>query len=376
MIDTFKTYFQRHFAFETIFDSEAKEKDQAVPEKHALDKSKQFFLYFLRISPFLCGLGFGFSFLPAFQTNALYEMSLLGIPISLDFTGILKIICVSGLIGFGTNYIAIKMLFRPVDKRPILGQGLIPSQKDRIIYNLAQGIYRHVLNQDLIRKRVEDTGLVKKVNSLVMDGTVGLLKDSELRDHIKQIIVESMEDYAGRDDVKKEIGDMIDVRLEQNLDKGLKKFLLQTYKKYNKEDYEEVIEKIVKNLPQLALEAIEKLEDQLDRAAAYIRKEKEQTAEKIMDLFIDLLNKLDITDLLAKQMAHFNASELERLVWESTNEQLRYIQYLGTILGMLGGLLIWEPELMITVYVLLIGVIVGLDALLYKLANKRTLQKK
>ena len=164
---------------------------------------------------------------------------------------------------------------------------------------------------------------------------------------------------------------MIDMRLEQNLDKGLKKFLLQTYKKYNKEDYEEVIDKIVKNLPQLALEAIEKVEDQLDRAAAFIRKEKEQTAEKIMDLFIDLLNKLDITDLLAKQTAHFNAAELERLVWESTNEQLRYIQYLGTILGMLGGLLIWEPELMITVYVVLIGTIVGLDSLLFKFAANK-----
>ncbi|MEM8889246.1 MAG: DUF445 family protein [Bacteroidota bacterium] len=370
MIDTFKTYFQRHFAFDSLFDSKESGKAADVPEKYGLNKSKQFFLYFLRVSPFLCGMGFGLSFLEAFQTNHLITWDIFGYPLILNFAGILKIICVSGLIGFGTNYIAIKMLFRPVVKRPILGQGLIPAQKDRIIYTLAQGIYRHVLNQDLIRKRVEETGLVKKVNSLVMDGAVGLLQDEELREHIKSIIVESMNEYAEREDVRKEIAEMIDTRLEQNLDKGLKKFLLQTYKRYNKEDYEEVIEKIVKDLPQLALEVIEKLEDQLDRAAAYIRKEKEETAEKIMDLFIDLLNKLDITDLLAKQMAHFNEAELERLVWESTNEQLRYIQYLGTILGMLGGLLIWAPELMITVYALLIGIIAGLDSLLFRIATK------
>lgn len=370
MIDTFKTYLQRHFAFDTLFDSQSAEQSVEVPERHGLNKSKQFFLYFLRVSPFLCGLGFALSFFDPFKTAHTTSFEIFGLAMNLDFEDFIKTICVSGLIGFGTNYIAIKMLFRPLVKRPILGQGLIPAQKDRIIYTLAQGIYRHVLNQDLIRKRIEDTGIVKKVNGMAMDGAVGLLQDEELREHLKSTIVDAMNDYAGREEVKKEIADMIDVRLEQNLDKGLKKFLLQTYKRYNKEDYEEVIEKIVKDLPQLALEVIEKLEDQLDRAAAFIRKEKEQSAEKIMDLLIDLLNKLDITDLLAKQMAHFNEAELERLVWESTNEQLRYIQYLGTILGMLGGLLIWEPELMISVYAILIASIAGLDSLLFKIAAK------
>ncbi|MEM6805888.1 MAG: hypothetical protein AAF696_31110, partial [Bacteroidota bacterium] len=136
MIDTFKTYLQRHFAFDTLFDAQSSEQNVEVPERHGLNKSKQFFLYFLRVSPFLCGLGFGLSFLEPFQTAHSIPYEIFGFSQSLDFTGILKIICVSGLIGFGTNYIAIKMLFRPLVKRPILGQGLIPAQKDRIIYTL------------------------------------------------------------------------------------------------------------------------------------------------------------------------------------------------------------------------------------------------
>ena len=368
MIDTFKTYFQKYFAFDSLFESEGVGDKLNKPVKYQLSKSKKTFLLLLQISPYLCGIGFALSFFPYFQTPFTYTIG--NGAFSLNFEGILLKICVGGLIGFGTNWLAIRMLFRPIERRPLWGQGLIPAQKDKIIFSLAQGMYNHILNQDLIRKRVEETGLVTKVNNLVMEGTMGLLKDEELRGEIKQTIYESMEEYAEQEEVRKEIRDMIDLRIENNLDKGLKKFLLQTYKRYNKDDYEEVINKVVSDLPKVALEVMDKLEDQLNRAAAYIRLQKSTTAEQIMNIFVDLLNRIDITDLLTKQMAHFDEKKLERMVWESTNDELRYIQYLGTILGMLGGLLIWQPVIMIITYLGIFAVIYLIDFLLFKFQNK------
>src|SRR5699024_10100300 len=55
---------------------------------------------------------------------------------TLNFSGLLKIVSVSGLIGFLTNWVAITMLFKPAQKRPLLGHGLIPAQKNRIAYRL------------------------------------------------------------------------------------------------------------------------------------------------------------------------------------------------------------------------------------------------
>ena len=142
----------------------------------------------LKVSPWLCASGFGLTF-------SIILISELGASVEGGFIGtinaftqeyevllnILKTLSISGLIGYGTNYIAIRMLFRPVERRPIWGQGLIPSQKDRIIYTLAEGLHKHILSQELIRKRVEESGLVRKVNELAMDGVVGLIKDDELR---------------------------------------------------------------------------------------------------------------------------------------------------------------------------------------------------
>ncbi|MGN8226664.1 hypothetical protein [Gracilimonas sp. BCB1] len=46
-----------------------------------------------------------------------------------SFEGLLRIISISGLIGFLTNWLAITMLFRPTHKRPILGRVLFPLRK-------------------------------------------------------------------------------------------------------------------------------------------------------------------------------------------------------------------------------------------------------
>ena len=48
---------------------------------------------------------------------------------SVEFEGLMRILSISGLIGFLTNWLAITMLFRPAKRRPIFGQGLVPAQK-------------------------------------------------------------------------------------------------------------------------------------------------------------------------------------------------------------------------------------------------------
>ncbi|MEZ4774882.1 MAG: DUF445 family protein [Bacteroidia bacterium] len=374
MIDTFKTYFQKHYNLESLFRKGPVPDDTVSFNKFRLSPGKRLMMYALQFSPLLCLISFSGIFLMQLAAGMgattgwiagignFYESS--------QILPALYIISVSGLIGFGTNYIAIRMLFRPVVKRPVWGQGLIPAQRDRIIFTLAQGMHKHVLNEELIRLRVEQTGLVKKVNNLVMDGTSGLIQDDELRSMLKMMIFDSMTEYAQREDVRKEIREVIDQRLETNLDAGLKKFILQTYKKYNKEDYQEIIDKIVRDIPKIAMEVIGKMEQQLDRVAAYVRIQKGYTEKQIMNIFVDLLNRIDITDLLAKQMAHFDEAKLERMVWEATNEQLLYIQYLGTILGILGGLLIWQPQLMGAVYVIGFSLLWAIDVLIFRIKQK------
>ncbi len=366
MRETIKTYLERYYPLRDLL-GRVNEADEEVSfNKFKLSGPKRLFLYLLKISPYICGVlfigSFGISTIhtitPLPEVKAFYESNFL------IFDAILTI-AVSGLIGYGTNYLAIRMLFRPVERRPVWGQGLIPAQRDRIIITLAKGIHKHILNQELIRKRVEESGLVTRLNEILIKGTGGILRDEALRRALKNFVYDALLDYSQQERIRNDIYQIIDTRLEKNLNGGVKKFILQTYKRYNKEDYEEIIRKIVEDIPKIAMDVMDNFEEELNRLAAYVRTQKTITEDFMMKVFVNTINRLDITGLLYKQMEHFDESRLERMVWEATNEQLLYIQYLGTLLGILGGLLIWKTQIMIVVFIVIFGLLYFLDKALY-----------
>ena len=357
-------YLNKHFPLKSLLFKQEKLIGNLGFNQHEGSKALKFFIRFLQLLPWICAIGFGISFFPFAQFSYSFQLPLIEKTVS--FEGFLRIIAVSGLIGFSTNKLAIRMLFRPLKKRPIWGQGLIPAQKDRIIFTLAKGMHEHILSQKLIRKRLESSGLISRINHLLIQGSIGVLQDEELKESLKKMIYEGMKSYLSEQNVRQEIINIIDQRVEENMEAGVKKFLLQTYKRYNKEDYEEIIQKVIRDIPKVSIEVLNKIEEELDRLAALLRHKKNWTEQFIMDLIMDTLEKIDIPGILRGQMEHFDEERLERMVRDATNEQLIYIQYLGALLGMLGGLLIWQPELMTLTFILLFGLLYLLDHLIFQ----------
>ncbi len=368
-----KAYLRKYFPFESLFTQRPERGEEHDFNRYKLTSGMRWIMAGLKLMPWLCMLGFGFTFGVILLGNTFELAAVSGFYQQYEaWITALNIVAISGMIGYGTNFIAIRMLFRPVQRRPIWGQGLIPGQKDRIIYTLAKGMHKHILSEDLIRKRVEETGLVRRVNDLMLDGGIGLVQDQRLRDELKLFLHGVMIEWSQRPQVRRRVIEILDSHLEEKVEEsGLGTFIFQTYKRFNRDQYEEVINKITEELPKVALKVIDRMEEELDTVAAFLRMHKKTTREQIMQVFIDLLNRIDITDLLAKQMAHFDETRLERMIWEATNEQLLYIQYLGTVLGILGGLLIWRPALMGPAFVGVFLVLWGLDHVLFRWQQRR-----
>ncbi|MEM6346189.1 MAG: DUF445 family protein [Bacteroidota bacterium] len=368
MKDTFTKYLQKHFPFQEVFGTETQTDGTQAFNQFTVPASKRIILTLLMISPYLCGIGFlssyGIKLAITFEWIQAFEAS------NMMWINLAFYTCVSGLIGYGTNWLAIRMLFRPLERRPIWGQGLIPAQRDRIILSLAAGMHTHILSQERIHQRIAETGLVPKINNLFMDGSSGLVRDVELRAELKRLIHEGMSEYANREDVRKEVREIIDSHLEENVEGGVKKFLLQTYKRYNKNDYQDMIDRVVGDIPNVTLKVVERLESQLDELADLIINEKETTEAKIYEVLESSLEKIDITGLLVKQMENFDEVKLEKMVRDATNEELKYIQYLGTVLGLLGGLLIFDPETTGPIYLLIFSILWGLDWAIFRFRKK------
>lgn len=78
---------------------------------------------------------------------------------------ILVMMIIGGFIGMMTNFIAIRMLFRPY-KAIFIGKwrlpftpGLIPKRRDELAQKIGQVVTEHLLTGDMIQKKLQDEGL-------------------------------------------------------------------------------------------------------------------------------------------------------------------------------------------------------------------------
>lgn len=363
-----KKYFTRHFEFGKLFESEEDPEGLKAPARRNASAGFKLFVGILRLLPWICAAAFGLSFWIDFGPQD--TLTILGY--TLELNALLRVVSVSGLIGFSTNWLAIKMLFKPVYRRPIWGQGLIPAQKDRIVWQLAGGIHTHILSEDLIRARIEDSGLIKKVNSILIRGTEDLLHDDEFREEIKELVHKHLRENMEREEVRLRFTRVINEKLEENMQSGLKGFMFKTYKRLNKSEYEVALDNIINRVPDTVVEILDEVEAETGNLINWI-KEREADMEQFSTRLVqDVLERLNIREILSRQMAHFDEAKLEQMIWNATNQQLLYIQYLGTLLGLLGGLLIWQPEAILVLYAGIIGSLFGLDVLLHRLKKQKS----
>lgn len=70
---------------------------------------------------------------------------------------LLLLIAIGGIIGYVTNKVAIKMLFRPINPikiGPFTLQGVFPKRKDKMAESLAETIEKELLNKDQIMSQI------------------------------------------------------------------------------------------------------------------------------------------------------------------------------------------------------------------------------
>jgi uncharacterized membrane protein YheB (UPF0754 family) len=96
----------------------------------------------------------------------------------MDVVRFILLVLIGGLIGWLTNKVAIKMLFRPINPVKILGlkiQGVFPRRKDQIAISLASIIEQELLSKEVI------------MSQLLSEEKIVIIKDK-----IKKTIVEKL----------------------------------------------------------------------------------------------------------------------------------------------------------------------------------------
>ncbi|NND72163.1 MAG: DUF445 family protein, partial [Rhodothermales bacterium] len=205
---------------------------RSSPEPPRLSSGYDRFLPLLKIIPIFLLLGFAGSFLWDFDSVSIQLFSR-----SLPLDGLLRIVSVSGLIGFLTNWLAITMLFNPREQRPIFGRGLIPAQRERVIYRLATAVSEELINEEIIAAKIEESQVISRYRELAMTVTRGVIEDPEFRDELKALATNYMNNVLASEDVRTRIVDFTVEKLEARLGEGISGIALKVYRFLNEEDF-------------------------------------------------------------------------------------------------------------------------------------------
>ena len=289
----------------------------------------------------------------------------------IEFDGLMRILSISGLIGFLTNWLAITMLFRPSKKRPIFGQGLVPAQKDRIAYRLAAAVSEDLINPDIIKQKIQESNAIAKYRAQATEYIKEVIDDPEFRAELKILAVNYVDEMVAQPEVRANIAESIIHQIENNIEENsFEKVALKAYSFIKGQEMQTLVEDALTKLPGGVEKGLDKLDNFLDTLPDRIEAHSSSIENIVTSLLYKLINQLDVHALVEDNLRQYDEQRLEKLIKNASNDQLQYIQYLGAVLGTLGGFIIWKPIGSILLLMLIISITLGLDITLNWIKNK------
>jgi uncharacterized membrane protein YheB (UPF0754 family) len=259
----------------------------------------------------------------------------------------LFVLAVSGLVGFGTNYLAVKMLFIP--RQPIWGvQGLVPARRHDIAVAVARQVESKLINVDSLLEHLRAHGVYERVRAastarldrFITDDAFAadLVSQVEVYIHpylpvvtawVADRIEAELEDAEGARDwlVKKGIRVGLKVkgvafdRLPAELEAALRDFIAAP------ENREQLIATL-RNWTRSFREDLQ--EKELDQ----------RLGEQLKPVVEEALAALDLQALIVNRLDQLPLPTLERMIIAVCGRELAGIQALGGVLGVLGGALL------------------------------------
>ncbi len=278
---------------------------------------------------------------------------------------------VGAVIGYFTNYIAVKMLFLP--RRPIklfgktlpFTPGAIPKGKDRLAKSIGDVISGHLLSHEDLSRRLLSEGAVKTVEKTahdVLEGSiesnvtpllplgityedarertikaVSLSLEKTIRDmHIGDIISEHMNIYLR----ERLDGSILKPILDGHMMASVSRTIADGINQYADENAYDIVRKeIEKKADDIRGVSLKDLLAQGEVDEAIVTNGIKSAYENIVtNSLAGILRRFNVAGMVEKKINDMSPKELEKLVLDVTRKELNTIVSLGAVIGFVLGL--------------------------------------
>ena len=246
---------------------------------------------------------------------------------------------IGSVIGYFTNWLAIKMLFRPLTEKRIFGikipltPGVIPSRRDKLAESIGKAVGDVILTPEAFQRVIDDKRIHKKLNQYLAKKIEVLQKDNRsAKEILAKILHGSTDQEKLQEQIEKISYKILEKLIEEDIlvdllfnselitQKNFKKlFKSQEYKKiknrtisYLVENLE--IESIKKLVYKILSSGIKEYSNNNQQLKTLISNDLEESGQEFLLSFTPLLQEEIITFLESQRARKIIANEIETVM--------------------------------------------------------------
>lgn len=296
-----------------------------------------------------------------------------------------------GVIGYITNAIAIKMLFRPHTEKRLFGMkipftpGIIPKRKGKIAASLGGAISENLMNKDVLEKNLLSEEMVNKIQTAIteffekqkhndetlrqfllhyltaedvdnifsnvkteLSGQIASkLQDTQLGDQIAEVAAKHVTDKIRSDGIElnipgllaRLIGPKLWNKLADLLESPIKRFLSKNINQMLARNGKEIAGNLITNeittLENTPMKTLLKGKD--SQIEQFIGGVVSIYKMVISSYLPKILSAIDIPKTIEDRVNEMDISETEEIIFQVMDKELKAIVWLGALLGVVMG---------------------------------------
>lgn len=286
---------------------------------------------------------------------------------------------VGALIGYITNYIAIRMLFRPHNAWYVMGihipftPGIIPKEKSRIAGSIGKAVSENLMNREVLEKSLLSPEMLEKMNNAIdefvatqsqntetivqfaghylsqedidamkQNATTGVVKmisgklqDSHLGDSIAHMAIEHVMEKTRNSVVGLFGADKFVAGLAQPIEKLLAKHINEILQNNSQQMIEGLV---IDESEKLMGMTMSQLVTGHDEQVAQIKSGIQSAYKTIITEHLPrILQDIDISSIIEQRINEMDMDEAEAIILDVMKKELRAIVWLGALLGCIMG---------------------------------------
>lgn len=263
---------------------------------------------------------------------------------------------IGAVIGCFTNFIALKMLFRPYQEVKIFGRklpftpGMIPKRKKEVAHAIGRVINDNLLEKDDIAKALTKETTVAKIRTGIMDYHLNIPKAKEgersagdiisdlvLKLDIKSVVAKEITNFMQ----EKLTGGFLAMFLNEKVIGDISDQIGEWIQSYMENDGKEFIKKTIDHeideLSDMRIEDILlKYNFDIEEVGQLIER---KYKEIVLQNYESIIDEIDIAGLVEQKICEMDMAQLEQLIFAVMKKELNAIVYLGALIGLVIGFL-------------------------------------